>query len=135
MVAGTGHFVKIYTRELSIMQAYTEVFHIPKNARSEALPNARSEALPEAERFTRNIADMAEVLRGGRAITAWLLDVAACARANDPSLEAYCGLVGESGKRRWTARVAIDDAVAVDVVSATLFARTLSRRFAEKIEP
>jgi 6-phosphogluconate dehydrogenase len=113
--------------ELSIMQAYAEVFHIPKNA--------RSEALPEAERFTRDIADMAEVLRGGRVITAWLLDVAACARANDPSLEACCGLVGESGKRRWTARVAIDDAVAVDVVSATLFARTLSRRFAEKIEP
>jgi 6-phosphogluconate dehydrogenase len=126
MVAGTGHFVKMYTMELSIMQAYAEVFHIPKNA--------RSEAPPEAERFTRDIADIAEVLRRGRVITA-LLDVAAGARANDPSLDAYGDFIGESGKRRWTAQAVIDDAVDVDVVSATLFARTLSRRFAEKIEP
>jgi 6-phosphogluconate dehydrogenase len=127
MVAGTGHFVKMYTMEVSIMQAYAEVFHIPKNA--------RSEALPEAERFTRDIANFAEVLRRGRVIAAWLLDVAGCARANDPSLDAYCGFIGESGKRRWTAPAVIDHAVDVDVVSATLFARTLSRRFAEKIEP
>jgi 6-phosphogluconate dehydrogenase len=113
--------------ELSIMQVCAEVFHIPKNA--------RSEALPEAERFNRDIADIAEVLRRGRVITSWLLDVAAWPRANDPSLNAYCGFVGESGKRRWTGQAAIDDTVAVDVVSATLFARTLSRRFAEKIEP
>ncbi len=85
MVAGTGHFVKMYTMEVSIMQAYAEVFHIPKNA--------RSEALPEAERFNLDIAAIAEVWRRGSIITSQLLDLAARALANDPSLDAYSGLV------------------------------------------
>jgi 6-phosphogluconate dehydrogenase len=113
--------------ELSIMQPYAEVFHIAKNA--------RSEALPQAERCNLDIADIAEALRRGRVITAWLLDVAACARANDPSLDACSGVIAAPGKRRWTGQAAIDDAVAVDVLAATLFSGILSPRFAEKIEP
>jgi 6-phosphogluconate dehydrogenase len=112
---------------LSIMQAYAEVLHVPKNA--------GSEARPQAERFNLDIADIAEVLRRGHVIISRLLDVRAGARANDPRLDACSGFVGESGKRRWSGQAAIDDAAAVDVLSAALFARILSRRFAEKIEP
>jgi 6-phosphogluconate dehydrogenase (decarboxylating) len=38
-------------------------------------------------------------------------------------------------QRKWSGQAAIDDAVAVDLLSAALFAQILSRRFAEKIEP
>jgi 6-phosphogluconate dehydrogenase len=109
------------------MQAYAEVFQVPKNA--------GSEALPETEPFNPDIADIAEVLRRGHVIISRLLDVTAGARANDRSLDADSGFVGESGKRRWTGQAAIDDAAAVDGLSAALFARILSRRFAEKTEP
>jgi 6-phosphogluconate dehydrogenase len=109
--------------ELSIMQPYAEVFHIPRNA--------RSEALPQAERCNLDIADSAEALRRDRVITAWLLDGAACARANDPSLDTCSAVIAD----RLTGQAAIDDAVAVDVLAATLFSGILSPRFAEKIEP
>lgn len=107
--------------QLSVMQAYAEVVHIPKNA---------------ARHCRRPIdpAEIAEELRRGRVITSRLPNAAACALANDPSL-ADSGFVGESGKRRWTEQAAIDDAVAADVLTATLFARILPRRFAEKTQP
>jgi 6-phosphogluconate dehydrogenase len=113
--------------ELSVMQACAEVFHV--------LKNAGSEARPPAERFNLDIAEIAEVSRRGHVIFSRLLDVMAGARANDPSLDAYSGFVGESGKRRWSGQAAIDDAAAVDALSTALFARILSRRFAEKTEP
>jgi 6-phosphogluconate dehydrogenase len=107
------------------MQAYAKVFDI--------LRNAGSEALPEADRFRHDIADIAEALRRSSAITSRLLDLAACALANDPGRDACSGFVEDSRGGKRTEQAAIDEAVAVDVLAALLFARLRSRHFAEKI--
>ncbi len=127
---GAGHFVKMVHNgiEYGLMQAYAEGFDI--------LKNAGSDALPEAERFDLDIADIAEVWRRGSVITSWLLDLTASALASDPGLDAYSGVVEDSGEGRWTVQAAIAEAVPVEVLSAALFARFRSRRehtFAEKI--
>jgi 6-phosphogluconate dehydrogenase len=106
--------------ELSIMQGYAEAFDI--------LGNAGSEALPEAECFNLDIADIAEAWRRGSVIASWLLPPSAL--ANDPSLDADCGFGEDTGEGRWTEQAAI--AEAAPVLSAALFARYLSPRFAEK---
>ncbi len=127
---GAGHFVKMVHNgiEYGLMQAYAEGFDI--------LKNASSEGLPESERFSLNIADIAEVWRRGSVITSWLLDLTAAALAKDAALSNFSGFVQDSGEGRWTVEAAIAEAVPVDVLSAALFARFRSRRqhtFAEKI--
>jgi 6-phosphogluconate dehydrogenase len=116
--SGARQFVKMAHNGMSIMQSYAEVFDIRKNAGSEAL------------RFNLDIADIAEVWRRGGFIPSWLLDLAAPALANGPSLDACSGFVEDSREGRWTEQ--FDETVAIDPLAAALFARLLSRRFAEK---
>src|SRR3546814_15103371 len=56
---GAGHFVKMVHNgiEYGLMQAYAEGFDI--------LKGKGSDALPEAERYSLNLADIAEVWRRG----------------------------------------------------------------------
>jgi 6-phosphogluconate dehydrogenase len=124
--SGAGHFVKTVHNgvEYRLMQAYARVFDIPKNA--------GTEALPEAERFNLDIADIAEMWRRGSVITSSLLDLAACALANEGSLDGCCGFVQHSGEGRRTEQAAIDETAAVDLLSAAVFAWFRSRRLAEK---
>ncbi len=127
---GAGHFVKMVHNgiEYGLMQAYAEGFDI--------LKNAASEGLTESERFSLNVADIAEVWRRGSVITSWLLDLTAAALAEDAALSNFSGFVQDSGEGRWTIEAAIAEAVPVDVLSAALFARFRSRRqhtFAEKV--
>jgi 6-phosphogluconate dehydrogenase len=80
--------------------------------------------------------DIAEVWRRGSVISSWLLDLTAMALAENPTLSEYEGYVQDSGEGRWTIQAAIDEAVAVDVLSAALFVRFRSRQqhtFAEKM--
>jgi len=127
---GAGHFVKMVHNgiEYGLMQAYAEGFDI--------LKNADSKALPEPDRFDLDLADIAEVWRRGSVISSWLLDLTASALAADDKLEAFEGVVEDSGEGRWTIMAAIEEAVPADVLSAALFTRFRSRRehtFAEKI--
>ena len=127
---GAGHFVKMVHNgiEYGLMQAYAEGFDILKNAASEGLPGS--------ERFSLNVADIAEVWRRGSVITSWLLDLTAAALAEDAALTNFSGFVQDSGEGRWTIEAAIAEAVPADVLSSALFARFRSRRqhtFAEKI--
>jgi 6-phosphogluconate dehydrogenase len=65
-----------------------------------------------------------------------LLDLTALALASDASLEAFTGAVADSGEGRWTIEAAIEEAVPVDVLASSLFARFRSRQehtFAEKL--
>jgi 6-phosphogluconate dehydrogenase len=119
--AGSGHFVKMIHNgiEYGLMQAYAEGFDI--------LHNKMSDALPEDERFTLDIADIAEVWRRGSVISSWLLDLTAGALANSPTLSEYRGDVSDSGEGRWTIEAAIEEAVPVNVLSASLYARFRSR--------
>ena len=119
--AGAGHFVKMVHNgiEYGMMQAYAEGMDIIKNK--------DSKELPEAERFTIDMADVAEVWRRGSVISSWLLDLTASALAQNPTLENFQGDVSDSGEGRWTVEAAIEEAVPADVLSAALFARFRSR--------
>jgi 6-phosphogluconate dehydrogenase len=128
--SGAGHFVKMIHNgiEYGLMQAYAEGFDI--------LKNAASTELPEAHRFSFDLADIAEVWRRGSVVTSWLLDLSASALAEDPALDRYTGAVADSGEGRWTIQAAIEEAVPVDVLSASLYARFRSRQehtFGEKL--
>jgi 6-phosphogluconate dehydrogenase len=127
---GSGHFVKMVHNgiEYGVMQAYAEGFDL--------LVHKDSKDLPEEERFTLNIADIAEVWRRGSVIGSWLLDLTAMALAENPDLSNYSGFVEDSGEGRWTINAAIEQAVPVEVLASALFTRFRSRRehtFAEKV--
>ena len=119
---GAGHFVKMVHNgiEYGLMQAYAEGFDI--------LRNKDSGDLPQDERYTLDLADVAEVWRRGSVISSWLLDLGAAALAKDGQLSTYSGFVQDSGEGRWTVQAAIEEAVPADVLSTALYARFRSRR-------
>jgi 6-phosphogluconate dehydrogenase len=110
------------------MQAYAEGFDV--------LRNKSSSDLPADERFTLDLADIAEVWRRGSVVSSWLLDLCAIALTRDGDLQSFTGSVGDSGEGRWTVEAAIEEAVPADVLSTALYTRFRSRRdhtFAEKL--
>ena len=128
--AGSGHFVKMVHNgiEYGMMQAYAEGFDV--------LKNKDSTELPEDERYTLNMGDIAEVWRRGSVVSSWLLDLTAQALASDEKLEKFSGDVSDSGEGRWTIDAAVEEAVPVPVLAASLFARFRSRQqhtFGEKM--
>jgi 6-phosphogluconate dehydrogenase len=128
--AGSGHFVKMIHNgiEYGMMQAYAEGFDI--------LKNKNSRELPEDQRFDLDMGDIAEVWRRGSVVASWLLDLTAAALAKDEALAAFNGDVSDSGEGRWTIDAAVEEAVPVPVLSASLFARFRSRQthtFGEKM--
>ena len=128
--AGAGHFVKMVHNgiEYGMMQAYAEGFDV--------LKNKNSHELAEDQRFDLNMGDIAEVWRRGSVVSSWLLDLTASALANDEALVKFSGDVSDSGEGRWTIDAAVEEAVAVPVLAASLFARFRSRQehtFGEKM--
>ena len=128
--SGSGHFAKMIHNgiEYGMMQAYAEGFNI--------LETRSDPKLPEAERFSYDMADLAEVWRRGSVVSSWLLDLSAIALAKDQRLSAYSGEVADSGEGRWTVEAAIEQAVPAEVLAAAIFTRFRSRRdhtFAEKL--
>jgi 6-phosphogluconate dehydrogenase len=124
--AGAGHFVKMIHNGL--MQSYAEGFDI--------LRNADSASLPPDQRYTFDLAGIAEVWRHGSVVSSWLLDLTARALRDDPQLDGFTGTVGDSGEGRWTVAAAIEEDVPADVLTTALYARFRSRRdhtFAEKL--
>jgi 6-phosphogluconate dehydrogenase len=127
---GAGHFVKMIHNgiEYGLMQAYGEGFDVLKNANSTELD-------PEL-RYDFDVAEIAEVWRRGSVVSSWLLDLAAFALVENPTLSNYTGFVHDSGEGRWTIQAAIEEAVPVDVLSSSLYARFRSRQehtFSEKM--
>ncbi|MCI0599672.1 MAG: decarboxylating 6-phosphogluconate dehydrogenase [Beijerinckiaceae bacterium] len=119
--SGAGHFVKMIHNgiEYGLMQAYAEGFGI--------LRGKADSRLPEGERFTLDLAEIAEVWRRGSVISSWLLDLTAMALAEDSTLAGYTGAVEDSGEGRWTVDAAVEEAVPAHVLAASLFARFRSR--------
>jgi 6-phosphogluconate dehydrogenase len=120
--AGAGHFVKMIHNgiEYGLMQAYAEGFGI--------LHGKADARLPESERFTLDLADIAEVWRRGSVISSWLLDLTAMALAEDATLANFSGEVEDSGEGRWTVDAAVEEAVPANVLAASLFERFRSRQ-------
>ncbi|SAL62526.1 6-phosphogluconate dehydrogenase [Caballeronia peredens] len=118
---GSGHFVKMVHNgiEYGLMQAYAEGFHI--------LRHKDSKDLTEGERYSLDLADVAEVWRRGSVVSSWLLDLTAGALATDGTLERFSAEVADSGEGRWTIEAAIEEAVPAQVLSAALYTRFRSR--------
>jgi 6-phosphogluconate dehydrogenase len=127
---GAGHFVKMVHNgiEYGLMQAYAEGFQI--------LKETDTVILPEAERFTLDIAAIAELWRHGSIVSSRLLDVTAAALRDDVALTEFSGMVADTGEGRWTVQTAIERAIPAMALTTALNARFRSRRegnFADKV--
>jgi 6-phosphogluconate dehydrogenase len=110
---GAGHFSKMVHNgiEYAMMQAYAEGWEL-------------LEAVPE-------VTDVREVFhswREGTVIRSWLLDLADAALQKDEHLDTLKGYAEDSGEGRWTVEAAIDHAVPLPAITASLFARFSSRQ-------
>lgn len=140
--SGAGHFVKMVHNgiEYGIMAAIGEGFDILANANVDKRPQSKdAETAPRMSNdldYDFNLADIAEVWRRGSVISSWLLDLAAAAFAENPTLSNFTGRVSDSGEGRWTIMAAIEEAVNCEVLTAALYARFRSRQehtMAEKV--
>ena len=82
---------------------------------------------PEHYQYELDLRNIAEVWRRGSVIASWLLDLTATALLEDPTLSRFAGRVSDSGEGRWTIKAAIDEAVPVPVLTASLYERFSSR--------
>jgi 6-phosphogluconate dehydrogenase len=110
---GAGHFSKMVHNgiEYAIMQAYAEGFE-----------------LLEAADIVDNVPETFESWREGTVIRSWLLDLMVNALKEDTHLDKIRGYAEDSGEGRWTVEAAIDNAVPVPAIAASLFARFASRQ-------
>jgi 6-phosphogluconate dehydrogenase len=110
---GAGHFAKMVHNgiEYAMMQAYAEGWE-----------------LLEAVDKVDNVAEVFASWRGGTVIRSWLLDLLVAALDEDEHLEKLTGYAEDSGEGRWTVEAAIDNAVPMHVIAASLFARFTSRQ-------
>ena len=140
---GAGHFVKMVHNgiEYGIMAAYAEglsVLHSANVGKRQDNVDAETTPLrdPEHYQYDFNLRDVTEVWRRGSVIASWLLDLTAISLVQDPALSKFAGRVSDSGEGRWTIKAAIDEAVPVPVLTASLYERFSSRGeadFANKI--
>jgi 6-phosphogluconate dehydrogenase len=119
---GAGHFVKMVHNgiEYGIMQAYAEGFDL----------------LRRKTEFGLDLHQVAEVWRFGSVIRSWLLDLAANALQENPTLEGIAPYVAESGEGRWTALEAINMSCPAPVMTLALQNRFRSHEespFADKL--
>ncbi|WJW74896.1 decarboxylating 6-phosphogluconate dehydrogenase [Thiohalobacter sp. IOR34] len=110
---GSGHFTKMVHNgiEYGMMQAMAEGF---------ALLHGKTE-------FQLDLAQIAELWRHGSVVRSWLLDLSAAALAEDQQLAGVAPVVADSGEGRWTAIEAIDQGVALPVISLSLAMRFASQ--------
>ena len=127
---GGGHFVKMVHNgiEYGIMAAYAEGLSVLRSAnvgKQQHGADAETTPLrdPEHYQYDFNLRDVAEVWRRGSVIASWLLDLTANALVQDPVLSKFAGRVSDSGEGRWTIKAAIDEAVPVPVLTASLYER------------
>ncbi|MGH2619971.1 MAG: phosphogluconate dehydrogenase (NAD(+)-dependent, decarboxylating) [Anaerolineales bacterium] len=112
--SGSGHFVKMVHNgiEYGLMQAYAEGFEILRSKPEFGLDNSK----------------IAEIWRYGSVLRSWLLDLAANALKEDPSLSGIKGWVADSGEGRWTVAEAIELDVPAPVITLSLLMRFVSRQ-------
>jgi 6-phosphogluconate dehydrogenase len=132
--SGAGHFVKMVHNgiEYGLMAAYAEGLNVLAKANIGAVDHpddAETAPLDAAPyyRYDLDLGRITEVWRRGSVISSWLLDLTAEAFHADPQLDAYAGVVSDSGEGRWTVNAAIDEGVPVPVLSAALYQRFSSR--------
>jgi 6-phosphogluconate dehydrogenase len=119
---GAGHFVKMVHNgiEYGLMEAYAEGFELMHHSM-----------------YPLDLTQIAGIWRHGSVVRSWLLDLLYEAfEEHGGTLDDIAGYVEDSGEGRWTINEAIEAAVPVPVIAASLFARFSSRRdinFAAKV--
>ena len=110
---GAGHFAKMVHNgiEYGLMQAYAEGWE-----------------LMEATELVTDVPAVIKSWQEGTVIRSWLLDLMVRALDVDPHLEELRGYAEDSGEGRWTVQAAIDHAVPLPAITASLFARFGSRQ-------
>lgn len=111
---GAGHYAKMVHNgvEYGLMQAYAEGYELLASR-------------------TDLIADVPAVIgawQRGTVVRSWLLELLARALQEDPNFDEIRGYAADSGEGRWTVQEAIDQAVPTPVISASLYARFVSRQ-------
>ncbi|MGW0818516.1 phosphogluconate dehydrogenase (NAD(+)-dependent, decarboxylating) [Streptomyces viridiviolaceus] len=110
---GAGHFSKMVHNgiEYAMMQAYAEGWELLEKADS-----------------VDNVREVFRSWQEGTVIRSWLLDLAVNALDEDQHLDKLRGYAEDSGEGRWTVEAAIDNAVPLPAITASLFARFASRQ-------
>ncbi|MFT4011473.1 MAG: decarboxylating 6-phosphogluconate dehydrogenase [Nocardioidaceae bacterium] len=110
---GAGHFSKMVHNgiEYALMQSYAEGWE-----------------LLEKVDIVDNVTEVFRSWREGTVIRSWLLDLLVEALQADEGLSTIKGWADDSGEGRWTVEAAIDNAVPVPAIAASLFARFVSRQ-------
>jgi 6-phosphogluconate dehydrogenase len=110
---GAGHFAKMVHNgiEYAMMQAYGEGYE-----------------LLAAVDLIEDVPGVVASWTQGTVIRSWLLDLLVRALQEDPGLDKISGYAEDSGEGRWTVEQAIEHAVPMPAISASLFARFASRQ-------
>lgn len=110
---GAGHFAKMVHNgiEYAMLEAYGEGFELLK-----------------ASPFGYDLGRIAHLWNQGSVVRSWLLELAEDAFEKDPTLAGVRGYVEDSGEGRWTVLEAVDRAVPVPAIAASLFRRFQSRQ-------
>ncbi|WTB87588.1 decarboxylating 6-phosphogluconate dehydrogenase [Streptomyces cellulosae] len=110
---GAGHFAKMVHNgiEYAMMQAYAEGWELLEKVDS-----------------VDNVREVFRSWQDGTVIRSWLLDLAVNALDDDEHLRQLRGYAEDSGEGRWTVEAAIDNAVPLPAITASLFARFASRQ-------
>jgi 6-phosphogluconate dehydrogenase len=110
---GAGHYTKMVHNgiEYGMMQAYAEGYE-----------------LLVAKDLVTDVPGAFKAWSRGTVVRSWLLDLMVRALEEDPELADIRGFVNDTGEGRWTVQEAIENAVPMPVISASLFARFVSRQ-------
>jgi 6-phosphogluconate dehydrogenase len=110
---GAGHFSKMVHNgiEYAMMQAYGEGYE-----------------LLAAVDLIEDVPGVIASWTQGTVIRSWLLDLLVRALHEDPNLDRITGYAEDSGEGRWTVEQAIENAVPMPTIAASLFARFVSRQ-------
>ena len=110
---GAGHYTKMVHNgiEYGMMQAYAEGYE-----------------LLVAKDLVQDVPGAFKAWSRGTVVRSWLLDLMVRALEEDPELADIRGFVNDTGEGRWTVQEAIENAVPMPVISASLFARFVSRQ-------
>jgi 6-phosphogluconate dehydrogenase len=111
---GAGHYAKMVHNgiEYALMQGYAEGYE---------LLAARSDLI-------QDLPATFKAWQRGTVVRSWLLELLVRALDQDPGFERIEGYVADSGEGRWTLEEAIEHAVPMPAISASIFARFVSRQ-------
>jgi 6-phosphogluconate dehydrogenase len=114
---GAGHYAKMVHNgiEYALMQAYAEGY----------------ELLDKRKDIIKDVTGTFKAWQRGTVVRSWLLELLVLALEEDPEFDDIEGYVEDSGEGRWTIEEGIANAVPLPTISASIFARFVSRQAGE----